>query len=252
MFKRLKFALGAQSTNRAAFIIGAGRSGTHWLGYTLAAHPQIRATIEPQPLFNYATQMALDPELEPQLMPKLIQGYRWQLYKSSPKMYVEKTHPNIWHAEKLKAAFPNAFFVNIERNPYATVASMIVHNNGLSKWQWDKYPLPNRFLGISEEQAKYYEDIPFAAQCAMRWQSHHDRAEHLRDVLKDDLFCITYREFADNTVEVLKRIQDFLGLSEAFPAPEVRRESLHKWQRQLSAEQLKQIEEVVGMPPPSA
>jgi len=251
MLKRIKFALGATSSNRPVFVIGTGRSGTHWLGFALGDHPEVRATIEPKPLFLYSTHMALNPELEPKLMDKLLKGYRWELYKSAPRIYIEKTHPNIWHVEKLKKQFPAALFVGIERNPYATVASMMVHH-GVSKWHktWREFPVPNRFLGISEEQAAVYDDIPFAAQCAMRWLAHHNRMEELQRMLGDDLLLITYEEFADHTEEILKKLQNFLGLKQALPVPDVRRESLHKWKSQLSAEQIEQIERVVSFPPP--
>ncbi len=251
MFKRIQFALGATSSNRPVFVIGTGRSGTHWLGFALGDHPEVRATIEPKPLFLYSTHMALNPELEPKLMDKLIQGYRWELYKSAPKIYMEKTHPNIWHAERLKKEFPNARFVGIERNPYATVASMMVHP-GVSKWHriWREFPVPNRFLGITQEMAEGYDAIPLAAQCALRWKAHHERMEQLRGVLGDDLLVIAYEEFAEHTAEVLGALQRFMGLQQALPVPEVRRDSLHKWKKQLSPEQLEQIEGVVGFPPP--
>jgi hypothetical protein len=47
MLKRLKLAFKKTSIG-PAFVIGTGRSGTHWLGYALENHPHVRATIEAQ------------------------------------------------------------------------------------------------------------------------------------------------------------------------------------------------------------
>jgi hypothetical protein len=63
--------------------------------------------------------------------------------------YLDKSHPNIWIADKIKEEFPEAKFVGIERNPFATVSSMLKHR-GVMKWHrdWKSFPVPNRFLGI--------------------------------------------------------------------------------------------------------
>jgi hypothetical protein len=140
---------------RAAFVIGTGRSGTHWLGQSLGDHPEVRATVEAEPMFWISTQLALDRARDTELFPRLVRAYRKQLLRSVPRLYVDKTHPNIWHAEDLKRALPEALFVGIERNPYATVASMVLHPD-VSAWhrRWREFPVPNRFLGITPERAR--------------------------------------------------------------------------------------------------
>ena len=99
MIEKLKYILGVSAT-RPVFVIGTGRSGTHWLGYSLKDHPEIRATIEVQPMFRWSIRMAIDPALEKQLFGRLVLAYKWQLFKSAPRLYLDKTHPNIWIAEK--------------------------------------------------------------------------------------------------------------------------------------------------------
>ena len=126
MIHKIRCLMGDRNT-RPVFIVGTGRSGTHWLANTLKTHREIRATIEAKPMFRWATQMALDATTEKQLLPKLIIAYRWQLFLSSPRLYLDKTHPNIWLAEPLQQAFPDALFLGIERDPFATVASMLRH-----------------------------------------------------------------------------------------------------------------------------
>lgn len=250
MLSTLKYLLGLSPT-RPIFIIGTGRSGTHWLGQSLADHPEVRATVEEQPMFDLATRMALNPSLEKALFDKLVSAYKWQLLKSAPRLYLDKTHPNIWLAEKLKAAFRHALFVGIERDAYATVASMLKHE-GVSAWhtRWREFPVPNRFLGITSELATCYETIPRAAQCAIRWLAHRDHMNSLRRRLGSSLLVISYETFAGRTQQTIRELQHFLCLHTPIPVPHVRRDSLQKWQTQLSADEVRQIQSIVGFPPP--
>lgn len=239
-----------QPSHGPVFVIGTGRSGTHWLGYSLGDHPEVRATVEAQPMFRVSTKIALDASLERPLLRILILAYRWQILRSASRLYLDKSHPNIWIAEKLKAAFPSARFVGIERNPYATVASMMRHR-GVSAWhrRWREFPMPNRFLGISAEEAEEYDSIPFPSKCAKRWLAHHERLNELKETLGDDLHVITYEEFAHDTPGVLHDLQGFLKLTQPIPIPEVKTESLHRWEAQLQDREVGQIRDVVGFGP---
>src|SRR5262245_4018334 len=137
---------------RPIFVIGTGRSGTHCLAGVVASHPDVRATIEQQPMFDWSVAMAVNPACEPRLFDRLVAEYSAQLARSAPKHYLDKSHPNIWIADKLLAAFPDARFVGVQRHPFATVASMLRHA-AVSDWhrQWKTLPVPNRFLGINQE-----------------------------------------------------------------------------------------------------
>lgn len=252
MFLEILERITGRVSSRPVFVIGTGRSGTHWLGYSLGNHPEVRATVEAQPMFGLATSMALNASLEERLFGRLVQAYRWELFKSSPRLYVDKSHPNIWLAEKLKMAFPQALFVGIERNPYATVASMLRHK-GVSAWhrRWREFPVPNRFLGITHELAERYDSLPLAAQCAIRWAAHRDRLNELGRILGGDLLRISYETFAHETALTVGTMQKFLGLQQPIPVPEVKMESLDKWRSQLSADDLRHIEDIVGLPPPA-
>ena len=174
-------------------------------------------------MFGLSTQMAMNPGLEKRLYPQLVKAYKQELSKSAPKLYMDKSHPNIWLAEKLKASFPRALFIGIERNPYATVASMMKHK-GVTAWhsRWREFPVPNRFLGISATEAEGYENIPIASQCAMRWLAHHSR---------------------------MSRLENILGVNTSTAMPDSSLESLHKRESQLSNEEIEQIKKIVGFSP---
>jgi len=232
------------------FIIGYGRSGTHWLARTLATHTEIRATIEVQPIFSMVKEMALNFHLEKKYFWQLILRYRWQILISKPKRYLDKSHPNLWLAEKLAKAFPTAVFLGIERNPYATVASAMVHKGGYAiRRRWRDFPIPNQFLGIDCQTAKTYENMPAEEKYSLSWLSHHKRMDALKEAFGDSLMVITYEDFALQTNEVLDRLETFLGLDSPIEKPEVKLDSLWKWETQLSDMQINNIYAIVNIPP---
>jgi hypothetical protein len=194
--------------------------------------------------------MAMNPALEETLFEKLAAEYRRRIAGAPVRCYLDKSHTNIWLAEKLSAAFPGSLFVGIERNPYATVASMLA-KRGIMEWhrRWREFPVPNRFLGITKEMAGTYDSIPLAAQCAIRWVAHHDRMNALKGVLGDALLVISYEVFAHDTAAVIHGLRRFLGLSVPIPVPEVNVASLAKWRAQLTDGEIGQIQGVVGFSP---
>ena len=145
---------------------------------------------EVQPMFRWSTHMALYPESEGRLFRRLVHAYKWQLLRSAPRHYLDKSHPNIWIAEHLKAAFPHSRFIGIERNPYATVASMIRHN-GVSQWhsRWREFPI-EPVSGYHSRLSGDLRSDSVASQCAMRWVAHHNRMDFLKGALGDSLKVI--------------------------------------------------------------
>jgi hypothetical protein len=242
MLDKLNFSRGC------AFVIGTGRSGTHWLGHTLEHHPEIRETIEVKPIFKWVKQIATNPSNKAELMPKLIKAYKKQMVCSPKKIYLDKSHPNIWLVEDLLQAFPEAQFLGIIRNPFATISSMIEHKR-VSRWhkEWKDLPIPNQFLGITEEIAPTYDELSLAEQCAIRWKSHYERMQEVQRKFPKNSLIMHYESLAHNTSKELQRIEKFLGLKQPITAPEIRTESLEKWKAGLSEADIESIEAVVGM-----
>lgn len=241
--------LSGSGESKKIFILGTGRSGTHWIGYTLGAHPEVRATVEARPAFGWSVQMALDPSQRDRLYPRIVQYYKLQHWLSAPKHYLDKSHTNIWIADRLAETFDDALFVAIKRNPYATVASMLRHV-GVLEWHntWREYPVPNPFLGIEAGAEDAYEQTPLAAQCAMRWVTHAERLDELGSLLGDKLMAIEYEDLFTNTEPVLDALSGFVGLDEPIPIPTIKAKSMDKWKRQLSDEEKEQIRGVVHLP----
>lgn len=235
------------------FVIGTGRSGTHWIGHTLADHPEIRATIEVDPMFRLSKAMAFDFSTKRKLWPKLEKAYKWQQIKTPHRFYLDKSHTNIWLFEELAAAFSKARFIGMERNPYATVSSMIRHHT-VSKRQhrWKEHPLPNPFLGITEDNLPAYPNLSFPARCALRWQSHHERMRYLNRKYPNRLQVIQYEDLMAQPTERLHDLKDFLGLAEPIRRPEIKSESKDKWRKNLTDQDIRDIHEITKHQPPES
>jgi len=110
-------------------------------------------------------------------------------------------------------------------------------------WQerWRELPIPNAFLGITEDQLPYYDRLAVARKCAMRWKAHNRQLLHLADALKDRLLVIQYEELAAQTQNVLANLERFLDLSCPITMPEIKTTSIGKWREQLSHVEIEQI-----------
>lgn len=234
--------------SRKIFVLGCGRSGTHWLGYILAGHPNIHVTVEKKRIFNKVTAMALNPAEKKRLLKPLIKWYRFEHALVAPCHYADKSHPNIWLVEELALVFPNALFIGIQRNPYGTVSSMLKHR-GVREWceRWQDFPVPNLFLGITRANVDNYKKLSLVGRCAMRWLSHSERMKQLQRRYPERVYVLQYEALIGNTQEELQRLQEFLKLSTPIPTLEVKHESLDKWRNNLSTEDCAEIEGVTGI-----
>ena len=249
LMHRYKAFMNVHPYSRKIFIIGCGRSGTHWLGYILSGHPDIRVTIEKKAVFARVTAMALDNSKIRRHLKPLIRRYRLEHALVSPRHYADKSHPNIWFVEELASVFHRAFFVGIQRGPYGTVSSMLKHKGVLSWYdRWEKFPVPNRFLGITPANIEAYRKLSLAGKCAMRWVSHAERMKEIKENFPERAHIIQYEKLILETQEELCRLQEFLGLSAPIPVPEVKAGSLDKWRSGLTAEDCADIERVTGCP----
>jgi len=81
------------------FIIGCSRSGTNWLGYILKGHSGTHVTIEQKGIFKKVGTMAHNALTKKILFPLLINRYLLEKNIAGTKLYVDKSHQNIWLVE---------------------------------------------------------------------------------------------------------------------------------------------------------
>jgi Sulfotransferase domain len=231
--------------NSIGLIIGCGRSGTSWLGQIFNQSVGFSVTIEQPVIFRLVDHMALNSNTIPFLMPPLISLYRELINQSAPKMYIDKSHQNIWLVEHLSEAFDGARFIGIQRSSYGTIASMLQHQGALTHFKrWRLYPIPNRHIGLPENLVREYDHFPPLVKCALRWSSHHNRMSYLQKYFSDRLLVLNYEDLVQHSSRECRRISHFLG--QEISLPDIDRRPLDKWKAVLSKEQLRTIDKVVG------
>jgi hypothetical protein len=245
--QRVRLALDPAFSPEPIFVLGTGRSGTHWVAWILEAHPELGALIEKPPLFHWVTEMAIDPMAEDRLFAPLTRRYRLEAAGLRPKRLLDKSHPNIWLAEALAERFPKAQFVGVLRDVFGTVASSLRHE-GVRYWaeHWEEYPVPNRFLGVTEENCGLYAEMSLAARCAVRWHAHLHRLDELETRLGERMIRLRYSDLQTNTRPELHRLQEFLRLKAPIPFPNIKAGSLDRWKKDLTDDQIAEIRAVVG------
>ena len=143
------------------FIIGCARSGTTWLGSIFARSEGFHTTIEDWDVFPLVDGAALRLDRRTAFLQRLIPLYEERRREAAPRTFVDKSHQNIWLVEHLDQAFPSALYVAIERAPYSTIASMMLHVGVRHHFvHWRNYPIPNPHLGIRLSDAPGYETSP--------------------------------------------------------------------------------------------
>lgn len=228
------------------FIIGTGRSGTHWLADTLKTHPELSVTYEVHPRFDWSTSMGLNPRLRDGLLPRLIRNYRLARRWAHPRRLVDKSHPNLWILEELRTAFRDARFLGIQRGVHATVASMI-RCAPVNAWhaRWREFPVPNLFLGIPQEMAPHYEGLSNPEKCTLRWLSHRDQLRRLNRNPGDHLLVVDYENLMDHVEATLAQIGSFLKLGSPLQVPVIKTESRTRWKEFLTPTDVARIDALI-------
>jgi hypothetical protein len=221
--------------NNMYFIVGCGRSGTNWLAQIIDQHPDVFSTIEHPDIFPIVTECALDPTNKRERLKPVFDLYR--KHASENKIYLDKSHPNLWHIDLIREEFPEAKFIGIQRDVYGVVSSMLQH--GCADWgnRWKEFPLPNKFLGITEAAKDVYEDLTLMEKCVWRWCSHNRELQRQCLVQwssdRNHYYLAYDRLLWDHAVSI-HAIANFMGISLLPGMPQ--RQNEYKWVDSLTSE----------------
>ena len=124
------------SLNGPIFIVGTGRSGTHFLDRCLISHPHLTDLTggkENQYIFRDVVSAATDMQIREKYSQRIIKKYRVLQKAAAPSLLVDQCHPSLWLSDSLMLAFPGAFFLGLIRNPMS-VAYSTMHHGGVKAW----------------------------------------------------------------------------------------------------------------------
>ena len=138
----------------------------------------------------------------------------------------------------------NSKFIFVLRDVEPTVSSMLEHKGVLS-W-FDKLPLnkPNRFLGIDEHNATFFKEYSIEEKCSLRWKSHYETILRLNKKYPNNTFTIKYDDFMVDPAPIMKKLSLFIGVTNTFEFEKFKTDSLDKWKKKLTEEQLNRIREI--------
>lgn len=222
-------------------IIGTGRSGTTFLGTVLGAHPQALFLNEPKAMWHFVhgsedvigsyttapARFVLEAtEADAGMAQRLGRVYRWALWLTRTRRVVDKYPELVFRIPFVRALFPAARFVCIQRDGVDTVVSVtawsrrkgVQRGAGVEDW-WG--------LNDRKWQVMVAELVPLHADLAPLQAAlagagdHRDRAA-VEWILAtraagqhagDDVLTVQYEALCADPATVLGQVQDFAGLS---------------------------------------
>lgn len=225
------------------FIIGTGRSGTHFLGRVIGNHPEVQVLMENRKTFSLVKKAAITKRTNKDL-DKLITRYQKIQENSNKGFILEKSHPNIWLVPRLNESFSSSHFIGVQRDVYQVVYSMLRHK-GVSKW-YKKLPQDklSDFLGITKQNRAYFHSLPIEAKCTIRWMAHKSKLLELKKTYPKKIVIIDYQELCNNFEEQVARLESITGLDLINYAEKPKEESLNKY-KNLNQSQIDIINETL-------
>ncbi|MDB9527397.1 sulfotransferase [Oscillatoria sp. CS-180] len=246
------------------FIIGAPRSGTTFLGESLAVIPEVSYHHEP-----VATKFAARYLYEKQWDFDQAKSFYSRIYSllmmqhlDGDLFFAEKTPRNCFLVDFLARAFPDSRFIHIIRDGRDAAVShskkpwLQAAQATSGKIEPGGYPYgPSPRFWVEEGREKEFESTSDIHRCIWSWRRFTESALKSTPELPSDRYHeLRYESLVKSPDEEAASLLDFLSInsnqsrsifhqaiSKASPS------SVGQWQKELSDEQLKQIEDEAGI-----
>lgn len=226
------------------FIIGSGRSGTHFLAETIAKNEKVEAFIEDERYFMSISNLAAGIG-NPKRFHLHLSQFEGYFTKSLKQYILDKTHPNIWFVEEIIQKFPEAKFIGLSRDVYSTVSSMLQHPGVLNWYKILPLNKENPFLGITKKNKKRFENFPIESKCAIRCLSHNSRLSYLRTTFPENVLNIEYDNLYANCTEVREKLESFLGIGIDLAESSLLPKANQKWKNNLTEMEINNIKKSI-------
>lgn len=238
---------------QAVFIVGTGRSGTHFTCRALAGFANVTDPLGGNEDHDVLKQIALSALYHRPLPSGVLAYYAARKDALGPgQVLLDQHHPNIFFFDQLSRVFDDLVFLYPSRPVVQVVASMLRHKgvlswykvarDGLSPLSFTRrVPLPNRFLGLRDRTD--LDTLPPHLLCALRVLAHNREMARLtasdprcRTIAYEDLVSDQRAAF-EAVFDARERatLGDFEVVEQANPA------SLDKYREVLSPAQVAEI-----------
>ncbi len=197
---------------RAIFVVGTGRSGTHFTTRLLNdfenTYDPLNGKEDPEILQNVAGA-AIHHRL-----PSTRIGKKYQKrLQHKAGIFLDQHHPNLFFVTHWATLLEGIIFLYPQRPIYQIVASMLRHNGVMywyqyaKKWRCraiKKLPYPNQFLGV--RRLADIDALPPHILCAHRVIAHQKTFEHSVPKMNGSLRSIEYEGLIDDPMREFSRI----------------------------------------------
>jgi len=232
------------------FIVGQGRSGTHFLGKILSTSRALEVDFEVNPIFQWVRKAAYQKPQSNVLMKNISSFCKQRIANLSLSHYVNKSHPSLWLVEDLCKEIPSIRFMYTSRNIYSVVASSLIHKGVADTITEVKRPTDLfSYLGIIHKDiASQYETLSTIQRMVIRWLSYESEAKRLKKLMGHQKFIILKYEnlVLDLDNEIKNNLSPWIGVEDIKPI-KVRTGSIEKYKDSLSSRDLSEIDETIKL-----
>lgn len=240
---------------KAVFIVGTGRSGTHFTARLLNGFENIHDPLEgkehPEILMDIAKAA-----IHHRKPSKATETYYREQLDQGTGVFLDQHHPNLFFARHWSDIFENIVFLHPQRPTHQVVASMLRHSGVMSWYRYagnwrrrliNRIPYPNRFMGIDR-----YSDInrlPSHLLCAHRVIAHRAAYEALKNEIGVSMRGIDYEGLVNDPNAELSRVftpEDLSTLGKFTLVETPQKASFSKYRDVLSDGQVAEIKALEG------
>jgi len=249
---------------RPVFLVGAPRSGTTFLGSCLAALPEISYHFEPvatKAAARYVFEGRWDDARAGRFYRRVF-GWLMRIHLDGDLIFAEKTPRNTFLVPFLHQCFPDARFIHIIRDGRDAALSL-AKRPWLQAAQRDSprrepggYPYgPYARFWVEPARIREFETTSDIHRCIWSWRRHTEAGlAGVSQLPPEQHHELRYESLAARPADEARRLLDFLGITHAASCTAfdgavatVSADSVGRWRRELSPEQLEDIEREAGV-----
>jgi hypothetical protein len=261
-FDRLWHQL-SPNLSQPIFIIGAPRSGTTFLGACIGELPEISYSFEPV-MTKAATRYVYEQRWsrsQAGFFYKTVYGWLMRLHWDGDLRFAEKTPRSAFMVKFLHEIFPDARFIHILRDGRDAALSLTekpwysnAYKGSIMREPGGYRCGPGVRFWVEPDRQAEFETTNDLHRCIWLWRRYTEAI--LTDVpsLPSNQYCeIKYEDLVAQPEAIATQLLDFMAIDNSDSRQifqqaiaKVRPDSVGRWQKQLNAQQLLEIEAEAG------
>lgn len=245
------------------FIVGSPRSGTTFLGSCIGELSEVSYHFEPVAT-KAAARCIYEKEwgsLKAKWFYHLVYAWLMRIHADGDLRFADKTPRNCFIIDFLQQAFPKAQFIHIIRDGRDAALShskkpwMQAAQAKSIKYEPGGYPYgPYARFWVETERVTEFETTSDIHRCIWAWRQHTENAlKAVTKISKERYHELRYEQLVASPKEEAEQILEFLNIASQESrhrfhnaVSKVRPDSVGLWKKELSYEQLRQVDQEAG------